>query len=162
MALRLFRPISSSEAASNESLSLEIPGAIIFVISILPQRLGNESTKKSFRMKNWNLNYTISLDTLFCNQNSFCFPYHSVFYKTKNKETKPHRNCHICKYNPFHSCLQAQETISRWYRGVHFLEFISGENVPSAFVRNSQVRVTPLWKPWNGSAMHNTCIKRKE
>lgn len=52
MALSLFRPMSSSEAASNESLSLEMPRAIIFVTSILPQRLGNESTKKSFRMKN--------------------------------------------------------------------------------------------------------------
>lgn len=52
MALRLFRLILSSEAASSESLSLEMLRAIIFVIFILPQRLGDESTEKSFRMKN--------------------------------------------------------------------------------------------------------------
>lgn len=47
-----FSPILSSGAASSQSLSLEMLRAITFVLFILPQRLRDESTEKSFRMKN--------------------------------------------------------------------------------------------------------------
>lgn len=49
---RHFSPILSSRAASSQSPSLEMLRAITFVLFILPQRLGDESTEKSFRMKN--------------------------------------------------------------------------------------------------------------
>ena len=51
MVPRHFSPILSCGAASRESLSLEMRRAITFVLFILPQRLGDESTEKSFRMK---------------------------------------------------------------------------------------------------------------
>lgn len=44
-------PILSSGAASSECYSLEMLRAITFVLFILPQRLGDESTEKTFRMK---------------------------------------------------------------------------------------------------------------
>lgn len=51
MVPRRFSLILSSGAASSESFSLEMLRAITFVLFILPQRLGDESTEKSFRMK---------------------------------------------------------------------------------------------------------------
>lgn len=51
MVPRHFSPILSSGAPSSESLSLEMLRAITFVLFILPQRLGDESAEKSFRMK---------------------------------------------------------------------------------------------------------------
>lgn len=51
MALRHFSLISPSGSISSESLSLQMLAAITFVLFILPQRLGDESTEKSSRMK---------------------------------------------------------------------------------------------------------------
>lgn len=51
MLPRHFSRILSSGAASSDSLSLEMLRAITFVLFILPQRLGDESTGKSFRTK---------------------------------------------------------------------------------------------------------------
>lgn len=52
MVPRHFSPILSSGAASSQSLSLEMLRAITFVLFILPERLRDESTEKSFRTKN--------------------------------------------------------------------------------------------------------------
>lgn len=48
-----FQPYFIIWAASSESLSLEMLKAIAFVLFIPPQRLGDESTAKSFRRRKW-------------------------------------------------------------------------------------------------------------
>lgn len=55
MVPRRFSPVLSSGAASSESPSLEMLKAIPFVLFILPQRLRDESTAKSFRMRKWKI-----------------------------------------------------------------------------------------------------------
>jgi len=91
--------------------------AITFVLFILPQRLGDESTEKSFRMKNPKLEFCDipGQFVLQSEQHSLSLLLWLQLKKNTHTQKKPPviQTSHICKHSPCPFCRQAQGVFSR-------------------------------------------------